>query len=97
MQEAEYFIVGEARYENISTEVDHLKGSKDLPSSIPIKYLSPYLDEQVILTVGGRQSKGPLILDTPVTQMIILIRHFHELMQPQGRLVTEGAVCTGRS
>ena len=72
--------------------------------SSPIISLSPYLDQHGIIRVGRRLSKMSENLDIHVNPIIIpkkhfiavlLTRHFHELVQHQGRHITEGAIRAG--
>ena len=72
--------------------------------SSPIISLSSHLDQHGIIRVGGTLSKMSENLDIHVHPIIIpkkhfiavlLTRHFHELVQHQGRHITEGAIRAG--
>lgn len=62
--------------------------------------MSPVLDKEGLLRVGGRLSrselptgeKTPIIIPPKHHIAVLLIRHFHELSQHQGRVITEGAL-----
>ena len=104
LEQSENLIFRTVQETYFSHEIANLQSQTALPVSSPIESLSPYLDQHGILRVGGRLSKGSAILDIPVKPIIIpkdshiailLIRHFHESVQHQGRLITEGAIRNG--
>ena len=104
LQETEVYIVKEVQFEFFSKEIICLRKRSDLPKSSAIAPLSPYLDQHDILRVGGRLSKIDRNLSVPVHPAIIpknsflavlLVRHFHEMVQHQGRHITEGAIRAG--
>ena len=104
LEESESLIIRAVQEDYFSREISKLQSCTALHASSPIESLSPYLDQYGVLRVGGRLSKGSAILDIPVKPIIIpkdshiamlLIRHFHESVQHQGRLVTEGAIRNG--
>ena len=104
LEESEILIIRTVQEEYFSREIAHLQRQRVLPTSSPIEPLSPYLDQHGVLRVGGRLSKGSTILDASVKPIIVpkdshlailLICYFHESVQHQGRLITEGAIRTG--
>lgn len=80
-----------------------MKDSNRIPRNSTIKSLSPILDKNDVLRVGGRLNKvdvsemnvkqrNPIILpkDSHITRLII--DHYHTKVCHQGRHFTEGAV-----
>ena len=96
----EVFILKEIQREMYSTEIDCIKGNKSIPKNSSLKTLSPVLDMQGLLRVGGRLSnagmetgeKTPIIIPGNSHIATLLVRHFHELVQHQGRHFTEGSI-----
>ena len=80
-----------------------IKESKALPKTDNLVPLSPVIDQDDMLRVGGRLSqsdfppdvKNPILLPPkhPITQMII--GHFHLSVKHQGRVLTQGAIRQG--
>jgi hypothetical protein len=78
-----------------------LKG-ECLPKSSSIRPLSPYLDKDGLLRVGGRLQEATETLDLPYIHPLILpksshvssllVRYYHDKMKHQGRHFTEGAL-----
>ena len=104
LEESENLIIRAVQGECFPKEISNLRSHTVLPMSSPIESLSPYLDQYGVLRVGGRLDKGRAILDVPIKPIIVpkdshlailLIRHFHESVRHQGRLITEGAVRSG--
>ncbi|KAL4224489.1 hypothetical protein ACF0H5_015190 [Mactra antiquata] len=83
-----------------STEINLLKKGQNLPTSSKIICLSPYLDDQGILRVTGRikmsplctNIKHPIIVPPKCHVALLLVRHFHENVHHQGRLLTEATI-----
>lgn len=77
-----------------------IQANKEIPKQSRLQRLSPYLDNSGCLRVGGRLSKAdlendernPLIIPGHHHITTLLIRHYHEQVQHQGRHFTEGAV-----
>lgn len=94
--EAEIFIVKSVQRQAFHEEVKALLESSTLKSTSSLYNLDPFLGEQGVLRVGGRLRKAtmptrikhPVILpkDCHITQL--LIQHFHEKIQHQGRGMT---------
>ena len=80
-------------------EVSCLKGQREVSRDSSILPLDPFLDE-CLLRVGGRLSrsdlyhnqKHPIIVPGKHHVAKLLVRHFHGLVQHQGRQFTEGAI-----
>ena len=100
-QAAELFIMKEVR-ESFSQEIECLTVGRELPRNSPIRALSPVLDNDDLLRVGGRLNKvkgslptqeiNPLILPKAHYVSQLLIHHCHESVKHQGRYFTEGAL-----
>jgi hypothetical protein len=90
----------EVQYEAYQKEICALQEKRLLPSNSSLLTLSPYLDEDGILHVGGRLKasalpvgeKHPILLPGKHHVASILVKHFHEQAEHQGRHITEGAV-----
>ena len=95
---AEVFILREVKRQHFSHDIQRLQHGRPLAKDIPIVSLSPYLDKDKILRVGGRISPAagqipsheikPIILPKRNHVSTLLIRHFHEKVSHQGRLFT---------
>ena len=102
---AEVFILREVQRQHFSHDIQRLQHGRPLAKDSPIVSLSPYLDKDKILRVGGRISRAagqipsheinPIILPKRNHVSTLLIRHFHEKVSHQGRLFTEGALRSG--
>ncbi|VDI30170.1 Hypothetical predicted protein [Mytilus galloprovincialis] len=100
--DAEKFILNEAQLEYFSKEINSLKEGRHVSSGSSIISLSPLLDENGILCVGGRlnvgkkctisSDKNPVFVPKKSHISLLLIRHFHELVHHQGRHITEGNI-----
>ena len=73
---------------------------KSVPKHSNLLQLDPLVDSNGLLRVGGRlenstleyQEKHPVILPKGHHVSELIIRHFHESVHHQGRLITSGAV-----
>lgn len=105
LRKAEILILKETQQEHFTTDIKCLANDKPLAKNSSIATLSPYLDENGLLRVGGRINRAagqiparevnPIILPKASHVSTLLIRHFHEQTKHQGRLITEGALRTG--
>lgn len=83
-------------------EFSTLKKPNEVSQNSPLFSLSPVLDEEELIRVGGRlthapvdrHEKNPIILPGRHHISTLLIRHFHDQVKHQGRLFTEGALRT---
>ena len=101
-ERSEKVLIREAQQEFCS-QILLLKDSKPLPKKNNLLPLSPFIDEDDILRVGGRLSssdfppdvKNPILLPPrhPITKMIIA--RYHRSVQHQGRILTMGALRQG--
>ena len=100
-EETRIFLLKQTQEEYFKCETDNLKQGLPIKKDSSIISLSPYLDEQGILRVGGRLNRLRNKLGLASTNPIIvpkghvatlLIRHFHEKTFHQGRKITEGEI-----
>ncbi|XP_054868653.1 uncharacterized protein LOC129349462 [Amphiprion ocellaris] len=98
-QEAELFIIKLAQENTFSKEIKDLTQGKDIQlkdKTHKLYSLSPFVDEQGVLRVGGRLTrsslhphiKHPAIIPKSSHVSTLLIKHFHEKVQHQGRGLT---------
>ncbi|XP_052818526.1 uncharacterized protein LOC128244575 [Mya arenaria] len=98
--EAENFIVRIVQESSYEEEIQLLLSKRAVPASSSLSTLSPFLDEKSVLRVGGRLtkadvpsiSKQPIIIPKKSHIALLLVRHFHEKVQHQGRLLTESTL-----
>lgn len=77
-----------------------LQAQKDIPKQSLLRKLSPFKDNADCLRVGGRLSQAsmesdeahPIIIPGNHHLTTLLIRHYHQQVQHQGRHFTEGAM-----
>lgn len=98
-QEAELFIVKLTQANAFKSEIKDLTQGKDIKlkdKRNKLYKLSPFIDEQGILRVGGRLTrsslhphvKHPAILPRSSHVSSLLIKHYHEKVHHQGRGIT---------
>ncbi|KAG1925738.1 hypothetical protein F2P79_025333 [Pimephales promelas] len=97
-KDAEQFIIRIVQEEVFSDEIKHLRQGKEVNSRQFNKLykLSPFIDDHGVLRVGGRLTqaelhplvKHPAILPKGHHISRLLIKHFHEKVQHQGRGMT---------
>ena len=96
---AKTVIIKSVQREAYPDEITALKQKGDAPNSSPISKLSPILEDGII-KVGGRLrhaqldsgEKNPIVLPGYSHIAKLLVRHYHEQVEHQGRHFTEGAV-----
>lgn len=99
IQRAQQLIIKETQVEHFGEEIRLLKAGKPINGNSTVRSLSPYLDEDGILRVGGRlnrvdfpiEEKNPVLVPGRHHIATLIIRHLHELVKHQGRHLTEGA------
>ncbi|XP_037503363.1 uncharacterized protein LOC119378234 [Rhipicephalus sanguineus] len=92
--------IGAVQQDAFSEEIHCIREQKSLPRNSPLRKLDPFLDARGLLRVGGRLNKGdfpddernPLIIPGRHHVATLLVRHYHERVQHQGRHFTEGAI-----
>ncbi|XP_033759487.1 uncharacterized protein LOC117341732 [Pecten maximus] len=92
-------IIKQVQQEVFCKEIDCLLKGKALCKDSSIQSLSPFIDEDCVLRVGGRLNNSDLdiLQRNPVLIpkhhiAVLLIRHYHEKVLHQGRHLTEGAI-----
>ena len=101
LKDAEKFVLTELQKKHYAEELQALKSKKPISKNSSIISLSPYLDEDGLLRVGGRLRK--LRRDTGIASVnplvvpkghvaTLLVRHYHQQIFHQGRHFTEGAI-----
>ncbi|XP_052799499.1 uncharacterized protein LOC128231119 [Mya arenaria] len=99
---AQLAVIQALQHEIFAEEIRALTNNRQLAKNSQIRNLSPYLDKDGILRVGGRLNNSQLnsTVKTPIIiprhhLSMLLVRHFHEKTCHQGRQLTEGAVRNG--
>ncbi|KAI4896990.1 hypothetical protein NFI96_001373, partial [Prochilodus magdalenae] len=100
LEEARNIIIRAVQQDAFTETLECIRGGIAIPKQSPLLSLCPYLDTAGILRIGGRLSKAnldgkevsPVILPGQSHVTTLLIRHYHEQVQHQGRHLTEGAV-----
>ena len=99
-KDAENWIIREVQREVYAAELKKIKKAEPLPRDSPILNLNPVLDEEGLLRVGGRlnrsniplEGRNPIIIPKRHHIATLLVRHYHDSIQHQGRHFTEGAI-----
>jgi len=102
-KQTEDVVIREAQNSAFQTEIEMLRKKRPVPLSSSICTLTPFLDDKDILRLGGRIKKAPMesshkhpiILPRKSHVALLIVRHFHEKVHHQGRLITEAAVRSG--
>ncbi|XP_032426150.1 uncharacterized protein LOC116724511 [Xiphophorus hellerii] len=97
--QAKTVILKETQKAHFEKELSALNAGKPISKQSPLQKLSPILQDGLI-SVGGRLKhseienleKSPLILPKHSHISLLLTRHHHELVEHQGRHLTEGAI-----
>lgn len=101
-QEAEKIILKEVQRKAYAKETICPREHRRLDKNSHILTLDPYLDEEGLLRVGGRLSRGklptnekhPVLLPGKHYVSKLVVYHFHQSVQHQGRHFTKGAIKT---
>lgn len=98
-EDAKLTVIRVVQRDYFSKEIAAIRDKLPLPRSSTILELSPYLDDDGLLRVGGRirESKLSMLQTNPVIIpkhhiSVLIVRHFHEKISHQGRQLTEAAV-----
>ena len=99
-KKAETHILKSVQHEVFEEEIRCLKKGEPLAKSSPLTKLSPFLDENTILRVGGRidradvsnEERQPVILPGSQHVARLIVEHSHEQVKHQGRHLTQGIV-----
>ncbi|XP_061170947.1 uncharacterized protein LOC133180435 [Saccostrea echinata] len=97
---AEKLIIKIVQNEVYLEEIQCILKEKPLPRDSNILPLSPFLDKDGILRVGGRlnksslpiNEKNPVIIPRNHHIALLIVRYYHELCKHQGRHLTAGAI-----
>ncbi|XP_033745498.1 uncharacterized protein LOC117331014 [Pecten maximus] len=102
MQEVSNYIISQIQNDHYSKEIECISRGKQLPKNSPILELSPFVDDNGVLRVGGRMNKlkessssvpqHPIIIPSKCHVGMLLVRHYHSEVLHQGRHFTEGAI-----
>nr|XP_034305596.1 uncharacterized protein LOC117682359 [Crassostrea gigas] len=100
--DAEKFVLKEIQKECFSKEILSLQNGKTVSKDSRISTLSPFIDSEGLLRVGGRLNNvknvlptgeiNPIILPNKHHVSTLLIRFYHDSVRHQGRHFTEGAL-----
>lgn len=102
LSQSKRIIIQAVQEETYEAEYACLRKKENVLKDSPLKNLDPFIDSSGLLRVGGRvreaelqqEEKNPLIIPGKHHVAKLLIRHYHEKTQHQGRLFTEGAIRT---
>ncbi|XP_077080710.1 uncharacterized protein LOC143733040 [Siphateles boraxobius] len=102
LNQAKKMIIHTVQKEVYSEEMRQVEKGVPLKNSSPLSKLSPFVDSNGILRVGGRLKRAQLTSDETNPILIpgkhhlaqLIIKHFHGKVCHQGRHFTEGAVRT---
>ncbi|KAK3109147.1 hypothetical protein FSP39_023951 [Pinctada imbricata] len=99
-EEAQDFILQTVQKEVYAREFHSLEEGKPIRKDSSVSSLSPFIDQQGMIRVGGRlnkttydtSQKNPLLIPGRHHIATLLVRHYHDETKHQGRQITEGAV-----
>ena len=102
LSQARNVIIRTVQEDTYTDEYLKMRGGKELPKGNPLRNLSPFIDENGLLRIGGRltgagvgfDERHPVIIPGKHHLGSLLARHFHEQTKHQGRIFTEGAIRT---
>lgn len=99
LTEAKNVIIRCVQQETYTVTLECLQNRKNIPKNCPLRKLNPFIDNEGLLSVGGRISNAGL--DSGESNPIIipnnhvaslLVEFYHTRIKHQGRLFTEGAL-----
>lgn len=98
--QAKTFIIKCAQQEHYKDELKSLEKGEEISQRSALKNLSPFVDSEGLIRVGGRlqpdemseQEKHPLIIPASQHVSTLLVRHYHDQVAHQGRHLTAGAL-----
>ena len=99
-EKAKIVIIKSVQHDAFQKEMVCLERLEKLPKASSLAKLSPVIDEQGLLRVGGRLEKAdlsnyechPLILPSSHHVTTLIVRHYHAKVQHQGRVFTHGLI-----
>ncbi|XP_071950736.1 uncharacterized protein [Antedon mediterranea] len=96
---AKQIVVKCTELDEFTDEINHIKNGMHLPKTSTLVKLTPYLDNEGVLRVGGRlgivlaeERAHPMILPKHHHVTTLIIRHYHQQVQHQGRHLTHGRI-----
>ena len=97
---ASKYLIKEAQRSVFSDELCTLSSSETVSSTSKLLPLSPYLDEDAVIRVGGRLKnsnfpgdiKHPILLPNNHIVTTMIVRFYHSSVRHQGRYITAGSV-----
>ena len=100
LNRAKLLIIQNVQHEAYEQEISSLNNSDGSPKTSPLLKLSPMVDNDGLVRVGGRLERAslsyeeshPLILPSSHHVTSLLIKHYHEKVQHQGRHFTLGLI-----
>ena len=100
LNRAKFLIIQNVQREAYEQEISCLNNSDGLPKTSPLLNLSSMVDSDGLVRVGGRLQRAslsyeeshPLILPSSHHVSSLLIKHYHEKVQHQGRHFTLGLI-----
>ncbi|XP_021180355.2 uncharacterized protein LOC110369531 [Fundulus heteroclitus] len=100
LEQAETLIIRNVQSEAYAEEIRSINTKQNLPTNSPLTKLNPFIGDNKLLQVGGRISRSglgvketnPIILPGSNHITTLIVRHYHEKVNHQGRHFTEGAV-----
>ena len=100
LYKAKLLIIQTIQHETHKDEIDRLTSSGRLPKTSPLLKLSPAVDKDGLLRVGGRleqaglnyEEQHPLILPASHHVTTLLVNYYHERELHQGRHLTLGLI-----
>ena len=99
-EEAQTSLVKVAQKECFASELASLKSNNPLPDSNKLSNLSPVLDREGIIRVGGRLKnadiafsvKHPILIPEKHPLSAVMIEHYHKLNKHQGSHITHNSI-----
>ena len=100
LNQAKFLIIQNVQREVYQEDIVCLERSRKLPKTSPLIKLNPVIDSNGLLRVGGRldradldyEERHPLILPSSHHVTTLLINHYHNRVQHQGRHFTLGLI-----
>ena len=100
LSKAKSLIIQNVQYEAFKEEIYCLRSSERLPKSSPLLKLSPVIDKEGFVRVGGwleqaglsYEERHPLILPSSHHVTTLLVTYYHGRVQHQGRHFTLGLI-----
>ena len=94
------YLIRHTEQKSYGDVISRLQHDGVLPESHPLNDMSPFLDNEGIIRVGGRienstvpcDSKHPVVLPSSSRLTDMILQHYHEKVGHQGRHLTHGAI-----